>query len=177
MEGLRVRFLSAESSGVELLQFETKLGTLSAGARGEGRLSFKAEQGIDRLPIRVLVEAEGFGKLAEWDLVLQRKAPWTHLEAPSIHPIFLPRGMKAGTAFLRFKIEDDGELDRVIGFVGGKKMAYVDAGGPSTQLMLEVVLDEGPNSVAVRAVDDQGLVTTRSWSINGLSESSTSEAD
>jgi len=177
MEGLRVRFLYAESGGVELLQFESKVGALSAGARGLGRLAFKAEQGVDRLPLRVLVEAEGFGKLAEWDLVLQKKAPWMHLEAPTILPSFLPKAMKAGVAFLQFKIEDDSELVRVVGFVGGKKMAYIDAGEPSMQLVLEVVLDEGANSVAVRAVDDQGLVTTRSWIINGLTASSTSEAD
>jgi hypothetical protein len=100
-----------------------------------------------------------------------------HLEAPTILPSFLPKAMKAGVAFLQFKIEDDRELDRVVGFVGGKKMAYLDAGEPSMQLVLEVVLDEGANSVAVRAVDDQGLVTTRSWIINGLTASSTSEAD
>jgi C-terminal peptidase prc len=177
MEGLRVRFLHPESAGVELLQFESKFGALSAGARGKGQLAFKAEQGVERLPLRILVEADGFGKLAEWDLVLHKKSPWAHLEAPIIRPIFLPKGMKAGAAFLKFEIEDDGQLERVVGYVGGKKMAYIDAGEPSMQLVLEVILDEGPNSVAVRAVDNQGLVTTQSWIINGLSTSPTSEAD
>lgn len=177
LEGLTVRFLHAESAGVELLQYEAKIGSLSAGARAESHLDLKVESGLDSLLLRVLVEADGFGRLAEWDVELSRSGAWAHFDAPRITPVFLPYRMKAGPAMLSFKIEDDVNLDRVLGFVGGKKLTYLSGGSPSVQLVLEVVLDEGPNSVAVQAVDNQGLVTTRSWVINGLSAVSTTDLE
>jgi C-terminal peptidase prc len=177
LTGVRVRFLHAESAGIELLQFESVIGTLSAGARGSGRIAFKPEQGLDRIPLRILVEAEGFGSLIEWDLTLEKNAEKLHLQAPVIRPVFLPHKRKAGAASLQFRVEDDGELESVIGFVGGKKMAYVAPESPALNLILEVILDEGPNSVAVRAVDKQGLTSTRSWIIHGLEVSATTEIE
>ena len=177
LEGLSVRFLHAESAGVELLQYEAKIGALSAGARAESHLDLKVDEGLDSLLLRVLVEADGFGRLAEWDVELFKSGEWAHLDAPRITPVFLPHRMKAGLAMLSFEIEDDVELDRVLGFVGGKKLTYLSGGTPTLRLGLEVLLDEGPNSVAVQAVDNQGLVTTRSWIINGLSAASTTDLE
>jgi len=166
-----------ESAGVELLEYEAKIGVLSAGARGEGRMALKHDPDAEVLPLRVLVEAEGHGRIAEWDLALDTDGRWAHLDAPRIEPVFLPTRMEAGPASLRFTIEDDRELESVIGYVGGEKLAYMGGGSPNMQLIMDVILDEGPNSVAVRAVDKQGLETTRSWVVQGQPVSPTTDAE
>jgi len=177
LQGLRVRFMHPESAGVELLEYEAKIGVLSAGARGEGRMALKHDPDAEVLPLRVLVEAEGHGRIAEWDLALDTDGRWAHLDAPRIEPVFLPTRMEAGPASLRFTIEDDRELESVIGYVGGEKLAYMGGGSPNMQLIMDVILDEGPNSVAVRAVDKQGLETTRSWVVQGQPVSPTTDAE
>jgi hypothetical protein len=177
LEGLRVRFMHPESAGVELLQYDATIGSLSAGARGEGRLALKHVSGAEILPLRVLVEADSHGRLAEWDLLLDTDGRWAHLDSPRIRPTFVPKRMEAGPVSLQFQIEDDGELESVIGYVGGEKLAYLAGGGPTMHLVMDVILDEGPNSVVVRAVDNQGLMTTRSWVINGIAASPTTDVD
>ena len=177
LRGLRVRFMHPESAGVELLEYEARIGRVLPAAVGEGQLKLLYDEEAAFLPLRVLVEVEDFGRIAEWDLVMDTDATKVHLDAPRIEPKILPTRVPAGQALLNFRIFDDEKISSVTGYVGGEKYVYVPGSEKEMELTLDVLLDEGPNSVALRAVDEQGLQTTRYWIIYGESTSSTSDVD
>ena len=69
------------------------------------------------------------------------------------------------------------QQDSVISYVGGEKFSYAEGGQPNLTLALDVLIDEGPNSVALRVRDNQGLERVRSWVIHGTPAHSTSDVD
>jgi hypothetical protein len=89
----------------------------------------------------------------------------------------LPTTAPAGPLTLRFDAEDDRELVSVIGYVGGEKFLYAPGGQPKMEILLDVLLEEGANSVAIRAVDNQGLERVQSWVIQGSPSSSTTDVE
>ena len=177
LRGLRVRFMHPESAGVELLEYEARIGGVAPNAVGEGHLKLLYDEEAELLPLRVLVEVEDYGRIAEWDLVLDTDSTKLALDAPRIEPKILPTRVPAGQAILNFRVFDDQQLSSVTGYVGGEKYVYVPGSDKEIVLTLDVLLDEGPNSVALRAVDNQGLQTTRYWIVYGESASSTSDVD
>ena len=177
LEDLRVRLLHPESAGVELLEYDTSLGSLRPGKKGSSSLALGVDPAAELLPLRVLVEAEGFGRLAEWDVELETDGTQVELDAPHIHVQRLPTSTQAGPVRLQFDLEDDGELESVISYVGGEKFSFTEGGQPNLSLALDVLVDEGPNSVALRVRDNQGLERVRSWVIHGTPASTTTDVD
>jgi carboxyl-terminal processing protease len=177
LENLRVRLLHPESAGVELLEYDTSLGSLRPGKKGSSSLALGVDPAAELLPLRVLVEAEGFGRLAEWDVELETDGTQVELDAPHIHVQRLPTSTQAGPVRLQFDLEDDGELESVISYVGGEKFSFTEGGQPNLSLALDVLIDEGPNSVALRVRDNQGLERVRSWVIHGTPASTTTDVD
>ena len=177
LEDLRVRLLHPESAGVELLEYDASVGSLRPGKAGSGSIGLRVDPAAELLPLRVLVEADEFGRLAQWDVDLDTDGTPVALNAPHIHALGLPTSVRAGPVRLNFDIEDDGEIESVISYVGGEKFSYAEGGRPNLSLALDVLIDEGPNSVALRVRDNQGLERVRSWVIQGSPVSSTTDVD
>ena len=129
------------------------------------------------LPLRVLIEADDFGRLAQWDVELATDGTPVTLDAPRIEVQRLPSSVQAGPVRLNFNLEDDREIESVISYIGGEKFSYSEGGSPNLSLALDVLIDEGPNSVALRVRDNQGLERVRSWVIHGSPVSSTTDVD
>lgn len=177
LEDLRVRLLHPESAGVELLEYDASVGTLRPGKTGRGSIALRVEPTAEVLPLRVLIEADDFGRLAQWDVELATDGTPVTLDAPHIEVQRLPSSVQAGPVRLNFNLEDDREIESVISYIGGEKFSYSEGGSPNLSLALDVLIDEGPNSVALRVRDNQGLERVRSWVIHGAPVSSTTDVD
>ena len=100
-----------------------------------------------------------------------------HLSAPRIVTKNVPTTAQSGPVRFAFDLQDDQEIASVITYVGGEKFSYSEGGQPNLSVALDVILDEGPNSIGVRVVDNQGLERVQSWVIQGLPARSTTDVD
>ena len=181
MDALRevsVRFLFPESTGVELIHYDAGLERLEAGESALVHLGLFIPSDRQVIPLEIRVADEEFGRLASWELELEKSGLVVHLDAPRIRPVDLPSSHLAGPISLAFALEDDSAIDHVVIWSGTEKLAYFPGEGPQLTVELETEIDVGINRFLVHGTDDQGLRRVVSWTVRGIPDPElTTDAD
>ena len=114
------------------------------------------------LPLVLRVDAEGFGRILQWDLpVALDGSPSVH-EAPVLR-VSVPARASAGEAVMvDLAATDDEEVAHVCVYLNGRKVAFVPGERPAMEARVPIVLEAGGNAVVVRAEDRDGRAAVAS---------------
>jgi hypothetical protein len=123
----------------------------------------------ERLPMRLNVEADRFGRLASWELPIELTGGTTTVQAPEIVVRLARPSAPVGDLVVPIEVRDDGRIGSVAVFVNGEKVLYHPGGKSHVDLLPRLPLEPGLNRLLVRAVDDQGTVEQRAIALLGLS--------
>jgi hypothetical protein len=173
-----VRFLFPDSTGVELIHYDAGLERLEPGETALVHLGLSIPAEREVIPLEIRVADEEFGRLASWELELEKSGLVVHLDAPRIRPVDLPSSHLAGPITLGFALEDDSAVDHVVIWSGPEKLAYFPGDGPRMNVEIETEIEVGINRFLVYGTDDQGLRRVVSWTVRGISDPElTTDAD
>ncbi len=119
-------------------------------------------------PLRLHVDAAGHGRILAWELPLQRDGRPVDLAAPDVR--FEAPALSATPGPMRVFVEaqDERQITSLVVFHNGQKVAWSPGDARSVSLEPTLELIEGVNVIAVRAVDDEGIATRKTWTLLGL---------
>ena len=170
LEGLRVRFEHPASSGVELTHYDANLPSLAPGVAGEATLGLLLTGSEAEIPLRLIVEGDDWGELADWPLALPRDGRPVHLSPPVVESPAAPRAAPGGVITLDLQAYDEGVVDHVVVWAGKRKIAFASGEGTRLDLQVPVPIEAGRNRISVSATDDQGLTRWTRFYVRGVEE-------
>ncbi len=170
LEGIRVRFEHPVSAGVELTHYDATLPPLEPGIAGEATLGLLMTGAEPEIPLRLIVEGDDWGELADWDFGLPLDGREVTLSPPLVEATSLPLSAPSGSLTLALEVSDDVRIDHVVVWSGRRKVAYAAGNGSTLSLFVPVPIEPGRNRISVQATDDQGLSRWTRWTVRGLEE-------
>ena len=166
--GLEVHFGYPEGRHVELLDRAARTPVLPA--HGSVALSLGMEVFPSAplvLPMELVIESERGRPLAEWTLSLPTTGDPVTLEAPGVTAQLPGLAASVGDVQLPITVTDDHEVDHVVVWANGEKVAWMAGGSSRIFLRPTVRLLPGDNRLVVEAQDDQGVRAHHAWSLWG----------
>ncbi len=122
------------------------------------------------IPLRLIVEGDDWGELADWDFGLPLDGREVTLSPPLVEATSLPLSAPSGSLTLALEVSDDVRIDHVVVWSGRRKVAYAAGNGSTLSLFVPVPIEPGRNRISVQATDDQGLSRWTRWTVRGLEE-------
>ncbi len=158
LRGVRLRFEFPEDERIELDDREGLLPGLPAGEQHRVDLCLITSPELqgEPLELELRVDAEQWGRLANWDLPLSLDG------SPTVHraPRVTLQGRQVATAGqptrLTLEASDDGRVEHAVIYLNGHKTRYVPGGSRRLQDSLEILPQAGSNRVVATVEDDQG---------------------
>lgn len=170
LEGLRVRFEHPESAGVELTHYDATLPDLAPGVAGEATLGLLLTGSEAEIPLRLIVEGDDWGELADWPVALPRDGRDVVLASPVVEAPDIPLSAPVGSLSLRVSAVDDGAVDHVVVWAGHRKVGYATGVDGAVSMLVQVPLEPGRNRISVQATDTNGLASWTRWTVRGVEE-------
>lgn len=169
LEGVEAEFAYPSDLDVELTDHAVRRPLLPAGGKVSFELGMRVGTDLPRvLPMRLRLEADGWGRLVSWELPLPTNGSPVTVEAPDIS-VQLGPTLQAGNLRAPLTVTDDGTLTSIVVFLNGDKVLWHPGGSHRVELAPAVAFVEGPNRLSIRARDEQGVVVQRTWTILGTS--------
>lgn len=177
LTGIEVFFDAPADPSVELLDRGARRPTVAAGSTERFDLTLeRAPEAPERMPLTLRIDAERYGRLVEWDIALPvdgRPVTWS---PPRIQGD-LPIAAEVGPLPVPLTVRDDRGIDHVRVHVDGRKVAWFEGGADKLDLAPPVPLAVGTHHVTVVAVDDQGLVAERTFTVRGVDPATADATD
>ncbi|MBX2804076.1 MAG: PDZ domain-containing protein [Myxococcales bacterium] len=169
LTGLEVHFGYPEDRHIELMDHGARLRVVAPRSTAEVALAVELAPGAPLvLPLDLVVESDAFGRLARWPLALPTTGDPVRLQAPRIEVRADDAVASVGSYALPLSVADDGQLDHVVVWANGAKVAWRAGSGGRMQLQPEVVLRPGANTLEVHSVDEQGIASRSRIQVWGL---------
>ncbi|MCB9664948.1 MAG: PDZ domain-containing protein [Alphaproteobacteria bacterium] len=170
LSGLEAELAYPRTPDFELLDHGARHPLLGPGTAVTFELGVQLGEGTElpqTLPLRLRLRADGVGRLLSWDVPLPLDGTPVGLQAPTVQARLTTLSSPPGELQLPVALVDDGRIASATVFVNGQKVLYAPGRGPRLDLVARIPVEPGANRILVRAVDDQGLVTRRWWSVLG----------
>lgn len=169
LDGLEVHFGYPGDLAVELIDRAARVPSLASGASHTFSLGVTVGKGAPaELPMRLVIETPRHGKLETWPLELPMDGRELTLQPPRIRPLKHPSNAPAGPFHFAVRVEDDREIDHVVMYRNGQKVAWAAGAANQVELSAEVELEVGVNRLLVVTEDDQGLTRREQYVVRGL---------
>jgi len=169
LEGVEVHFGYPGDVDVELVDRAARVPVLPARGSHAFSLAMSVGEGApDLLPMRLVVETPEYGKLQTWPLELPMDGREVVMTPPRIRALQHPLNAPAGPFEFSVRADDDGEIDHVVLYRNGEKVAWAGGSTRRVDLVTTVELEAGVNRLLVVTEDDNGLRERAQFVIRGL---------
>lgn len=169
IEGVEVYFQHPRDVPVELVDRAARLPAIDSQGTGSFSLALELGEGAaDVLPLNLVIETDGYGRLADWDLVLPLDGSTIAAEAPKVETRAKTRSAPVGAYTLPLAVTDDTSIASVVVYANGQKVMWLEGGKPKLDVKAKLELVAGENHVVATVRDDQGYETRRSFTIRGV---------
>jgi len=174
-EALRDLEVYFEAPGTPEVELVDRAAMLDVAAEGEGHIDLAVKLGAGAptvLPMHLVIESPTYGTLAEWPVPLPADGQIVDLVPPEVvvdaHPLSAP----IGPYTVHVHADDDHDVDHVVLYDAGHKVAWAGGGATDVKLETQVVLRYGLNRLTAVSQDDQGLTGSQTFYVRGEMASS-----
>jgi C-terminal peptidase prc len=177
LTGVEVYFRTPDDDRIELIDRGARHPRI--GPQTSERFDLTVEVAptlTEALPLELRVDTERFGRLAEWTFDLPQDGSLVHLEVPHVTALMMPKEAPEGPLSLDLRVEDDELLGDTTLWVNGRKTDWYAGGDKRIKIAPTVQLRSGTNRITVWTVDNRGLDTRRTFTVN-TEAPSTADAD
>jgi len=175
--GLETHFEYPASIDVDLLDRAARLPVLPANASERVDLGLRIGDHTGPVPLRLVVDTEAYGELADWPMELPLDGTSVSLDDPTV--AFRHKGTSAavGRWSLPIRVTDDGMLADVVVYANGEKVAWAGRKQGKVDMQVDVDLVPGVNYLRVEATDQDGLLTVERLHMRGVTSVTVDAAD
>ena len=162
---VRARFALPEDTQVELLERESVAPYLRPGEQTRLDIPVRLLEGAgDRVELELRVATAVHGRVLRLPLEVPVSGDGVSREPPQIRAT-LPLVAPVGSLDVRVDAVDDRQLASLTAWLDGEKVAWRAGDGRKLRLSFPVELEPGRHTVVVRAEDDDGATTQRTWKV------------
>ncbi len=168
LEGVEVYFEHPPDLDIELLEPADAVDLLEPGEEVEVKLPLRLGPMLGGdLPLRVVVEADGEAKVADWAILLPIDGAELVREPPVVDIGAYGRSAPSGLVSLQVTAADEVGVDHVVVWVDDEKHAWLKAtdGRVGDEVLVEI--EPGSNRILVVATDVDGVDSRQTWVIRG----------